>query len=132
MTITPQEIKVLFEGERRKNSRVLNMVWTEADRIARRQLIEEMEKRDDRNLTTRMKRYATLVALEHDEGEIGGDAFVNLGCEAPAIFTDLQAAVKLIEEITLELQYVYHKSSGTRRERIRPLLKASNELLGGV
>jgi len=45
--ITPQEIKVLFEGERRKNSRVLNLIWTEADRIARRQLIEEMEKRDD-------------------------------------------------------------------------------------
>jgi hypothetical protein len=48
MTITPQEIKVLFEGERRQQSRLLSVVWTEADRIARRQLIEEMEKRDER------------------------------------------------------------------------------------
>lgn len=46
--VTSEEIRVLFQGERRKNSRVLNLIWTEADRIARRQLIEEMEKRDER------------------------------------------------------------------------------------
>lgn len=42
--ITPQEIKVLFEGERRQQSRLLHTVWTEAERVTRLQLLAEMEK----------------------------------------------------------------------------------------